>query len=77
MNKKKARVGYSDSNDAYVIEIFDEQENEWLMNKMFKCVAVNGQEDTDFVHYTLVTEILDLIDEGYEVRRYTGKIEEE
>lgn len=69
MNRKKARVGYSISNDAYIIEIFDEQENEWLMNKMFKCVAANGQEDMDFVHYTLVTEILDLLELGYEVRR--------
>lgn len=69
MNRKKARVGYSASNDAYIIEVFDEQENEWIMDKMVKCVAANGQEDTDFVHYSLVTEILDLIDLGYEVRR--------
>lgn len=69
MNRKKARVGYSVSNEAYVIEVFDEQEKEWIMNKMFKCVAANGQEDADFVHFTLVTEILDLIDLGYEVKR--------
>lgn len=68
-NKMKARVGYSTSNDAYVVELFDEKENEWSMSMMVKCVAANGQEDTDFVHYTLVTEILNLIDLGYEVTR--------
>lgn len=68
-NRKKARVGYSASNDAYVVELFDEQEKEWFTSKIFKCVAANGQEDEDFVHYTLVTEILDLIDLGYEVTR--------
>lgn len=66
---KTARVRYSAEDDAFVIEIFDGDAQEWMMSKMFPCVAAGSEGKTDFIHVSIIQEILQLVGSGYYVFR--------
>lgn len=65
-NDLTARVRYSKKDDAFIIEILQE-DGTWRLNSLYKCRKVEGGEDTDHLHFSIVNNILQMIAMGYHV----------
>jgi len=66
-SKPKARVRYDKPSDSFVIEIKGSGE-EWLLNASYPCrKSVGGGDSADFLHYSIVNNILEMIAMGYDV----------
>lgn len=59
-----ARVRYSKKDDAFIIEIQDG--NDWNLCSAYPCRKAEGfSGDTDHVHFSLVNQILEMVQMGY------------
>lgn len=68
-NKKDlvARVRYSRNHDSFFIEILDEDDS-WNLCASYKCrKAEGGSQEADHVHFSLVNQILQMIEMGYRI----------
>lgn len=72
-NKKLARVRYDDGKESgeerYILEIYDWDTASWgmVMSTRFVADARHPETGDEFVHYTLVTSIIQLVTNGYEI----------
>ena len=70
---KKARVRYDSGKESgqekYILEIWDNESGSWKMSMSTRFVADAKHPETgdEFVHYTLVTNIIWLVNNGYEM----------
>ena len=63
------RISYDEENDEYVLETYDEEYG-WGFCCSSKCVRREGAEQgegTNFVHFTLIKEIMNALHLGYQV----------
>ena len=72
-NKKIARVRYDDGKESgqekYVLEIWSNEDGMWseYMATRFVADAKHPKAGEEFVHYALVTEIVNLVNHGYSI----------
>lgn len=70
---KKARVRYDNGKESgqekYILEIWDNETGSWgtMMATRFVTDYKHPETGDEFVHYTLVTNIIQLVNQGYEV----------
>lgn len=71
--KKKARVRYDDGKvsgkEQYALEFWSEADGKWHedMATRFVADAKHPESGDEFVHYSLVTRIIDLVNQGYDI----------
>ena len=71
--EKKARVRYDNGAESgreeYALEIWDADTGSWglVMSTRFVADAKHPETGDEFVHYTLVTQIIDLVNRGYSI----------
>ena len=67
----QAKVHYNEQEDAFELWIRTSQNDEWGFARSSKCRAVEGEAETNFIHYTFLKEVMKCISLGYEV--FEGK----
>ena len=72
-SKKIVRVRYDDGKESgqekYVLEIWDDENQMWseYIATRFVADAKHPEAGAEFVHYELVTEIVNLVNHGYSI----------
>lgn len=71
-SKQKAKITYQTGgkrnkygidSEGYIIEI--QTANGWEMNSFFPMISKQGEEEKEFVHYSIIWKIVELLDCGY------------
>lgn len=67
MKELNARVRYSASQDAYVIEIQD-QDDDWTLCSAYPCKKVDeNAPEAEYLHCSIVNQILQMVDMSYHI----------
>ena len=60
------RVIYDKAYDSYVLELRNNGEKEWGTVMVAKC-RPDENGDTNYIHYSILTELLKTVSNGYEL----------
>lgn len=71
--KNLVRIRYDGEHDGYCMEISTDNGKSWGLSHAWRCVPKNGETDTNYVHYSLVTELSKALDLGYQAVPYYGQ----
>lgn len=66
-NKMQVRIRYKDETDSFDMEISTDAGKTWGLSMSAKCRPLNDRGPTDFIHYSLITELKHAIDLGYKM----------
>lgn len=69
--KPQAMVKYNKTEDAFELYIRSSENEEWGFSRSTKCRAIEGETETNFIHFSFLREVLQLLWLGYEV--FEGK----
>lgn len=62
-----ARVRYSKTQDAFVIEIMDE-DGDWNLSSAYPCKKVEDTApEAEYLHFSIVNQILQMVELGYHI----------
>lgn len=65
--KAQAMVHYNQNEDAYELYIRSNEHEEWGFSCSAKCRAIEGETETNFIHFSFLKELLDCIAWDYQV----------
>ena len=69
--KAQAMVKYNPDQDSFELYIRSNDNEEWGFCCSSQCRAIEGEKETNFIHFTFLKEVLKCINLGYEV--FEGK----
>lgn len=69
--KPQAMVEYNKEADSFILYIRSDENEKWGLSKIAKCYAVEGETETNFIHFTFLKEVLQCLKLGFEV--FEGK----
>lgn len=65
--KKQAMVKYNPVGDVYELYLRNGEKEEWGFSCSARCWAIEGETETNFIHYSFLIEVLKCIHLGYEI----------
>ena len=65
--KAQAMVKYNKTKDAFELYIRSGEKEEWGFCCSTQCKAIEGETETNFIHFSFLKEVLKCIKLGYEV----------
>ena len=65
--KKMAKVHYNPEKDSFELWLRSNDNEEWGFCCSSKCQALEGETETNFIHFTFLKEVMKCIQLGYEV----------
>lgn len=65
--KAQAMVKYNPDQDSFELYIRSSEKEEWGFCCSTKCRAIEGETETNFIHFTFLKEVMKCINLGYEV----------
>jgi len=65
--KAMAKVHYNQQEDSFELYIRSNDKEEWGFCCSAKCRALEGETETNFIHFTFLKKVLECIKLGYEV----------
>lgn len=65
--KMMAKVQYNEQEDSFELWIRTSDKEEWGFSRSSKCRAIEGDTETNFIHFSFLKEVLKCIQLGYEV----------
>ena len=71
-NKNQVTIRYNEGRDAYDLLIRTSEDDEWGLNVSCDCQRCERDEpdaEPNYVHYSIISELLHAIDIGYEFVR--------
>lgn len=65
--KMQAKVQYNPEEDSFELWLRSSDKEEWGFSCSSKCRAIEGETETNFIHFSFLKEVLRCVDLGYEV----------
>lgn len=65
--KMMAKVHYNAEEDSFELWIRNSDKEEWGFSCSTKCRAIEGETETNFIHFSFLKEVLQCIKLGYDV----------
>lgn len=65
--KMMAKVHYNEAEDSFELYIKTGNDDEWGFSCSTKCRAVEGDSETNFIHFTFLKKVMECLKLGYEV----------
>lgn len=65
--KMQAKVHYNKQEDSFELWIRTSDKEEWGFSCSSKCRAIEGETETNFIHFSFLRKVLECIKLGYEV----------
>ena len=65
--KMQAKVHYNEQEDSFELWIRTSDKEEWGFSCSSKCRAIEGETETNFIHFSFLRKVLECIKLGYEV----------
>ena len=62
-----AKVHYNEQEDAFELYIRTNDDEEWGFSCSTTCRAIDGETETNFIHYMFLKEVMNCIKLGYTV----------
>lgn len=60
-------VKYNPDGDKFELYIRSSENEEWGFSCSTKCMAIEGETETNFIHFSFLKEVMKCIELGYEV----------
>ena len=65
--KKQAKVHYNPEEDAFELWLRSSDNEEWGFSRSSKCRAIEGETETNFIHFSFMKQVLECFNLGYDV----------
>lgn len=63
---KQVTIKYDDKYDEFQLLIRKSEKEEWKFVRGYQCVNALGQNEPNFIHYSILNELKDCFELGYE-----------
>lgn len=65
--QKQAKVHYNSEFDSFELYIRSGEKEEWGFSCSAQCRALEGETETNFIHFSFLKKVMECIKLGYEV----------
>lgn len=65
--KAQTMVKYNQNEDAFELYIRSNENDEWGFSCSTKCRAIEGETETNFIHFSFLKKVMECLKLGYEV----------
>lgn len=65
--QRQAKVHYNSERDSFELYIRSSEKEEWGFSCSAKCRALEGETDTNFIHFSFLKKVMECIKLDYDV----------
>ena len=65
--EKQATVKYNEDTDSFELWLRNSPNEDWGLSSSAKCMSIEDEVETNFIHFSFLREVLNCITLGYKV----------